>query len=81
MNTTNDQPETDTLEFEVTATATNGIVVPISIVVEFPKHYGLYAVKALEQIHAETGMFYRQLVNQGDMSVMTALAEMKDTDS
>lgn len=80
MSTENDQPETDTIEFDVDATTTDGIVVPISIVVEFPKNYGLYAVKVLEKIHEDTAMFYRQLVHQQDMSVMTALAELNDSD-
>lgn len=81
MSTPIDSPETDTLEFEVSATATTGIVVPVKIAVEFPKDYGLYAVKVLEQLGDDTAMFYQQLVHQQDLSVMRALAELNEKSS
>ncbi|WP_413456049.1 hypothetical protein ACLQ8T_06105 [Glutamicibacter sp. FR1] len=72
--------ETDTLEFEMTATANSGIQVPMSITIEYPKDHGFYAVKALELLPAQVNQFYQQMIDRSDMSTLHALMNLQKED-
>ncbi|MFC0420531.1 hypothetical protein [Glutamicibacter ardleyensis] len=71
-------PEGDTLEFEMTATAANGVQIPMKFVVSYPTNYGFYAVKAVEELSTMTTELYQQMINRSDMSTLEALMNLKD---
>lgn len=71
-------PETITLDSKVTTP--DGVEVPITITLAYPKDQGLYAVlslvKAAEQAHVNN--LYRGLIGRADTSVLQALADQQD---
>lgn len=68
-------------EMDLTVTANDGVSVAVKITMEYPKDYGLYAVKALEQLANQTGALYQEMVTRNDLSVMLALAKLDDEDA
>ena len=67
-------PTGDALNFSVDATAQNGIVVPMRVIVHYPENHGLYAAEVLGALPQYRNEVLRDLVNRNDMSVLTALA-------
>jgi hypothetical protein len=67
--------ETDSLDMDITATATSGVQIPMKIVVTFPKGYGLYAAKSIEALPANMDAIYNELIQKQDASVIAVLLE------
>lgn len=70
-------PEKETIEVEMKLTTSEGVIVPISVVVEYPRNYGFYAVKGVEGL-AEQGQLYSQMINRNDLSTLRVMAEAAD---
>lgn len=68
------------LEMNLAVAATDGVTVDVQVVVTYPEGYGLYAVKALEQLAAQTGTLYQEMVSRDDLSVMRALTDISGGD-
>lgn len=72
-----DVASTDTLEFDMTATAENGVAIPMRAVFEYPMGYGFYAVKALEMLPEQSGSMYQQMLDRSDMSTVQMLLKLQ----
>ncbi|MDQ0735305.1 hypothetical protein [Arthrobacter agilis] len=67
----------DNLDLTITATTTEDIQIPISIKVEFPKGYGFYAVKVIQQLGQNPDDLYREMINKQDAATLAVLAQGK----
>lgn len=72
-----DVASTDTIEFDMTATAENGVAIPMRAVFEYPMGYGFYAVKALEMLPEQSGAMYQQMLNRSDLSTVQMLLKLQ----
>ncbi|MDQ5861775.1 MAG: hypothetical protein M3536_05885 [Actinomycetota bacterium] len=81
-NTSTDKPET--IDFQVDVTATNGIQVPLRIIVEYPDGYGFYAAKALQAMPENMSGIWNELIQRQDASTIKVMLDsghvMEDDD-
>lgn len=66
---------TDTIDFEVTVTATNGVQIPLQVVVTYPEGYGFYAAKALQAMPDNMDGIWNDLIHRQDASTIKVMLE------
>lgn len=65
------------LAVDMKLTTTEGVIVPIKVLITYPKGYGFYAVKGVECL-VEGGNLYTEMINRQDFSTLRVLASSAD---
>lgn len=67
------KPKQDTIEFDMDCTTTDNVVIPMRLVVTYPKGYGFYAAKSLQMMPDNMDAIWNDLIHRQDRSTMEVM--------
>ena len=72
-NSSATEPSKDTIVMEAAMTTESGVVVPMKVIIEYPKDYGMFAIDLLASIPEYSNDIVRQLIDKNDASVLAGI--------